>query len=92
MLQEAALGIALIQGEGAAVQTLQSADVICTSITHALGLLLFPKRLIATLGFDVVVAESGERALETYRERGSEIDVVLMAKGHLLLVSPWKIR
>ncbi len=51
MLQDAAIGIALIQGEGAAVASLQSADIICTSIVNALGLLLNPKRLIATLRF-----------------------------------------
>jgi soluble P-type ATPase len=49
MLQEAALGIAVIQGEGAAVQTCQAADVVVTSILTALDLLLYPKGLIATL-------------------------------------------
>ncbi len=49
MLREAALGIVLIQGEGAAGQTVQSADVVCTSITHGLGLFTCPKRLVATL-------------------------------------------
>ncbi|MBT3344904.1 MAG: ATPase P [Gemmatimonadetes bacterium] len=49
MLQEAALGIALIQGEGAAVQTVQSAQILCTSITDALALFTNPNRLIATL-------------------------------------------
>jgi soluble P-type ATPase len=49
MLQEAAIGIALIQEEGISVEALVSADIVCTSIGHALGLLLHPKRLTATL-------------------------------------------
>lgn len=49
MLEHAALGIALIQSEGAAAENLQSADVVCGSILDALELLRQPKRLIATL-------------------------------------------
>ena len=49
MLKDAALGIALIQTEGAAAQTLVQADVICTSVLDALDLLHHPKRLVATL-------------------------------------------
>jgi len=49
MLKEAALGIAVILEEGASVQTLQSADVVCRSIVSALELLLNPLRLTATL-------------------------------------------
>lgn len=49
MLKEAALGIALIQAEGAAAETLSAADLVCLSIQHALGLLLNPLRLKATL-------------------------------------------
>lgn len=49
MLDEAAVGIAVIQQEGAAMETLQSADVVCPGITDALDLLLHPKRLTATL-------------------------------------------
>lgn len=49
MLMAAALGIALIQGEGAAVETVQAADVVAPDIGAALGLLLNPTRLIATL-------------------------------------------
>ncbi len=49
MLQDAAIGIVLIQGEGAAQVTVQAADIVCTSIVNALRLLLNPKRLIATL-------------------------------------------
>lgn len=49
MLKEAALGIGLIQQEGAYGPTLFKADVICTSIDDALALLLNHNRLIATL-------------------------------------------
>lgn len=49
MLQTSALGIGLIQMEGACGKTLLAADVICASIIDALDLLLHPLRLIATL-------------------------------------------
>lgn len=49
MLREAALGICLAEREGACVQTLLEADVVCGSARDALDLLLNPKRLIATL-------------------------------------------
>ena len=49
MLQEAALGIAVIQEEGAAVETVNAADVVTPDIYAALGLLTNPLRLIATL-------------------------------------------
>ncbi len=49
MLQESALGIAVILDEGAAVQTLLCADVVCTNIVSALQLLSHPLRLTATL-------------------------------------------
>ena len=49
MLKAAALGMAVILGEGAAVSTVLSADVVCTSIVAALELLLNPLRLTATL-------------------------------------------
>lgn len=49
MLKASALGIAVILGEGAAVETLMAADVTCTSIVSALELLLNPLRLTATL-------------------------------------------
>ncbi len=49
MLAEAALGIAVIQEEGACAQALLAADVIAPSITSALDLLLHPLRLAATL-------------------------------------------
>jgi len=49
MLAGAALGIAVIQGEGAAVETLLVAKVAVPDINTALGLLLNPQRLVATL-------------------------------------------
>ena len=49
MLAEAALGIAVVQKEGAAVETIRSADLICTDIVSALELLCHPLRLAATL-------------------------------------------
>ena len=49
MLLRAALGISVILDEGAAVQTLQSADVVCIGIVPALELLSNPLRLTATL-------------------------------------------
>ncbi len=49
MLKEAALGIGVVLEEGAWTGTLLEADVICTSILSALDLLIFPKRLQATL-------------------------------------------
>jgi soluble P-type ATPase len=49
MVQNAALGIAVIQGEGAARETCLAASVLAPDILAALDLLLNPKRLIATL-------------------------------------------
>ncbi len=49
MLKEAALGIAVVQTEGAAVEALLAAAVVVPGILEALGLLLHPMRLIATL-------------------------------------------
>lgn len=49
MLARAALGIVILGPEGAAVQTLQCADVAVKDIKDALELLLHPKRLTATL-------------------------------------------
>ena len=49
MLKEAVLGIAVIQAEGAAVETCLSATLICSRILDALRLLREPKRLIASL-------------------------------------------
>jgi soluble P-type ATPase len=49
MLKGSALGIAVIQAEGACVETLLAADVVCQDILSALHLLMNPKRLAATL-------------------------------------------
>lgn len=49
MLQEAALGVAVILGEGASAKSLAAADVVCLSIADALDLLQHPLRLTATL-------------------------------------------
>jgi soluble P-type ATPase len=49
MLKEARLGIALVQEEGACVETLLSSNVVCKSIIDAFGYFKEPKRLIATL-------------------------------------------
>ena len=49
MLQNAKLGIAVMQEEGAAPQTLMAADVAIFDINCALDLLIHPLRLIATL-------------------------------------------
>lgn len=49
MLQDAALGIAVMQVEGCAAACLASADIVVTDILTALNLLRNPKRLLATL-------------------------------------------
>jgi P-type E1-E2 ATPase len=49
MLNAAAIGIALVQKEGGAAETIAGADVVSSSILDALDLLRNPKRLIATL-------------------------------------------
>lgn len=49
MLREAALGIAVVGGEGAAAAALREADVVVTDVLAALDLLLNPRRLMATL-------------------------------------------
>jgi soluble P-type ATPase len=49
MLAAAALGIAVLQREGAAPETLARADVVVASALDALALLRNPRRLVATL-------------------------------------------
>lgn len=49
MLARAALGIAVVLGEGAAAEALAAADVVAAGIPSALDLLLHPRRLTATL-------------------------------------------
>jgi len=49
MLRESALSIGIIQAEGAYSQIIYDTHIICTSINDAIGLLINPKRLLATL-------------------------------------------
>jgi soluble P-type ATPase len=49
MLAEAALGLAVIQSEGAAAVTAQAADVWFRDVRDALDALLEPQRIVATL-------------------------------------------
>jgi soluble P-type ATPase len=49
MLRVAALGVAILSGEGAAVGALQAADIVALGPVDAIDLLLYPKRLVATL-------------------------------------------
>jgi soluble P-type ATPase len=49
LLKEAALGICVIQGEGAAARSMQAADIVCGDINDALEMLLRPHRITATL-------------------------------------------
>lgn len=49
MLAEAALGVAVIGGEGAAGTAVAAADIVTVSILHALSLLAQPARISATL-------------------------------------------
>ena len=49
MLRVAGIGIAVVQAEGASPATVAAADVLVTSVTDALDLLLRPRRLTASL-------------------------------------------
>lgn len=49
MLKHAALGICVLQEEGAAVETLLNARIAVSNVVDGLNLLLFPRRLVATL-------------------------------------------
>jgi len=49
MLEEAVLSMAIMGDEGCAKKTLLASDLVCKEIVHAMKLLLYPKRLIATL-------------------------------------------
>lgn len=49
MLEAAALGIAVLGAEGTAASAILSADVVCTTVVQAIGLLLEPTALVATL-------------------------------------------
>jgi soluble P-type ATPase len=49
MLAAAAVGVAIVQAEGASAETIAEADIVAPSVVDALELLRYPKRLIATL-------------------------------------------
>src|SRR6266480_7316280 len=49
MLRVAAIGVAILAGEGVAIDALQAADVLAPGPVDAIDLVLKPKRLIATL-------------------------------------------
>lgn len=49
MLQRSAIGIVLIQREGASTETLLVSNIVCTNIHDALDLIINPKRMSATL-------------------------------------------
>ncbi|MCI0627726.1 MAG: HAD hydrolase family protein [Acidobacteria bacterium] len=49
MLQAAALGIAVLQAERAAAETITAADIVTNNVLDALDLLTHPLRLIASL-------------------------------------------
>ena len=49
MLHEAVLGILVLGPEGCSREALDKADVLVRNITDAMDLLLYPKRLVATL-------------------------------------------
>lgn len=49
MLSAAVIGVAVIQREGASIETLNQADIIFTDIVHAFEAIHNPQRLIASL-------------------------------------------
>ncbi len=49
MVIEATVGIAVIQEEGATVEAILNADIVCKDILQALALLDDPRRLVATM-------------------------------------------
>jgi soluble P-type ATPase len=49
MLRVAAIGVAILAGEGVAIDALQAADVLALGPVDAIDLVLKPKRLISTL-------------------------------------------
>ncbi len=51
MLKTARIGVAVCLKEGCATDAIKSADIIVTSTTDGLDLLLYPKRMKATLRF-----------------------------------------
>lgn len=49
MLKEAAVGIALVQAEGASAGAIINSDIVCTSVMDAFQVILNPLRMAATL-------------------------------------------
>ena len=49
MVESAAIGMCVVQNEGASVSSVMVADIVCLSIIDALDMLIQPKRLVATL-------------------------------------------
>lgn len=49
MLQKSVIGISVIQTEGTSIRALQQSDLCCKDVNEALSLIIYPKRLIATL-------------------------------------------
>lgn len=49
MLRVAAIGVAILAGEGVAIEALQAADVLALGPVDAIDLVLKPKRLIAAI-------------------------------------------
>ena len=49
MIEAAALGLCVVQDEGASVSSVMVADRVCMSVMDALDMLIQPKRLVATL-------------------------------------------
>jgi soluble P-type ATPase len=49
MFKAARLSIAVLEGEGMAIRAIRNADILVRSIYDALGLMLIPKRIVATL-------------------------------------------
>lgn len=49
MMRAAALAIAVVQQEGACVETMVAADIVTSGIRDALDLLIHPQRIVATL-------------------------------------------
>ena len=49
MLKQADIGVCVIEDEGASVKSIVNADIVCKSIYDAFGMLINPKRIIATM-------------------------------------------
>jgi P-type E1-E2 ATPase len=49
MMKEAALGIAVMGEEGCSAALIKEADIVVADITKALGLIMHPERILATL-------------------------------------------